>query len=183
MRNAFLGLAAMLSFAGFAPAQTAGNLVSLPLDTQSSEISATLEEPGAPQLRDKNLPDAPIPVLPSRRDAPMPCPGGDGRPCALLGGRLYFRDPLHMTQHDRTWVGALKNPLILGGLAVNIGTTVWLYRVARACVDSHQCRVGNPILGQSPAQELTVTVGATALFYFIAAKLKQSGMEMWRLGF
>jgi hypothetical protein len=32
----------------------------------------------------------------------MPCPAGDGRPCALLGGRLYFRDRSHMTEHDKT---------------------------------------------------------------------------------
>lgn len=168
-----LGLGMYLLIVSSTQAQTQAD-TSRPFETQTSPVASTLIEPEQQDAK-KELPDAPIPVLPSRSDAPLPCPAGDGKPCALLGGRLYFRDPLRMTQHDKTWVDALKNPLILGGLAVNIGTTAWLYRVARACVDSHQCRVGNPLLGQSRAQELTVTVGATALFYFMAAKLKQSG--------
>ena len=103
----------------------------------------------------------------------MPCPAGDGRPCALLGGRLYFRDPSHMTEHDKTWVDALKNPLMLGGIAVNLGTALWDYRATRACIDAHRCTEGNPLMGQSRAQELTVGFGLTATFYFLAAKLNQ----------
>lgn len=105
----------------------------------------------------------------------MPCPAGDGKPCALLGGRLYFRDRSHMTEHDKTWGDALKNPLILGAVAANLGAFVWDYRETRACIDAHQCTEANPIMGQSRAQELTVGIGLTATFYFLAAKLKQHG--------
>ncbi len=155
-----------LSFASVAYSQD--------FDTQSSEIQITLVEPDQ-QTPGRDLPDAPIPILPSKQDGPMPCPAGNGKPCALLGGRLYFRDISHMTQHDKTWVDALKNPLMLGGLAVNLGATIWDYRATRACIDSHRCTEANPLMGQSRAQELAVGFGLTATIYFLAAKLKQHG--------
>jgi hypothetical protein len=80
-----------------------------------------------------------------------------------------------MTQHDKTWLDALKNPLMLGGLAVNLGSAIWDYRATRACIDSHRCSEGNPLMGQSRAQELTVGFGLTGALYFLAAKLKQHG--------
>src|SRR5690349_177814 len=110
MKDALVGLAVMLLSAGYTRAQTA-NLTNPLIDTQSSEIRATLIEPGqqTPGRDLPDVPDAPIPILPSKQDGPMPCPAGIGKPCALLGGRLYFRDISHMTQHDLTWVDALKN--------------------------------------------------------------------------
>jgi hypothetical protein len=173
MRNALIGLVLMLS-CGYTRAQTAANLISPPIDTQSLDISQALVEPD-PQTPGRDLPEAPIPILSSKQDGPMPCPAGNGKPCALLGGRLYFRDLSHMTEHDKTWVDAMKNPLMLGGLVVNFGTAVWDYRATRACIDSHRCKEANPLMGQSRAQELAVGFGLTATFYFLAAKLKQSG--------
>lgn len=153
---------------------------STPIETQSSEISSVLVEPYQSSLQ-RDLPDALIPVLPSRQDGPMPCPAGVGKPCALLGGRLYFSDSSHMTEHDKTWSHALKNPLMLSGLAVNLATAVWDYRASRACIDSHRCTEGNPLMGQSRAQELSVGVGLTATFYFLSVKLKQRGKGNWAL--
>lgn len=172
MKHALVALAMLYLWGGRTRAQT--NPVS-PIDTQSSEISTALIEPSTPRATAGSLPDAPIPVLPSRQDGPMPCPAGDGRPCALLGGRLYFRDHSHMTQHDRTWLDALTNPMILGGLTVNLATAVWDYRATRACIDSHRCTEGNPLMGNTRAQELPVGIGLTAAFYILAAKLKQRG--------
>lgn len=96
-------------------------------------------------------------------------------PCALLGGRLYFRDRSHMTEHDKTWGDALKNPMILGAVTANLGAAVWDYRATRACINAHRCTEANPIMGQSAAQELAVCFGLTTTFYFLAAKLKQHG--------
>jgi len=159
-------------WAGCAKAQTKS--VS-PIETQPSEIGTTLIAPDDPQSARRDLPNAPIPVLPSKQDGPMPCPAGDGKPCALLGGRLYFRDLSHMTEHDKTWFDAIKNPLMLGGLAVNVGTNVWLIRALRGCEAAHTCRVGNPLFGQSAAQQVTVTIGLNSILYFLAGKEKQSG--------
>src|SRR5690349_16180506 len=113
----FLGLGMYLLIAPITQAQTQAD-TSRPLETQSSPTASTLIEPEQQDTK-RELPDAPIPVLPSRSDAPMPCPAGIGKPCALLGGRLYFSDLSHMTEHDKTWFGALKNPLMIGGIAVN----------------------------------------------------------------
>lgn len=172
MKSALIGTL-MLVCAGCIRAQTIVNLGPL-IETQSSEISSTLVEQD-PKTPAGDLPDAPIPILPNRQDGPMPCPFGDGKPCALLGGRLYFKDLSHMTEHDKTWGDALKNPLILGGLLVNLGATIWDYRATRACIDSHRCTEGNPLMGQSRAQELSVGFSLTATLYFLAAKLKQHG--------
>lgn len=166
MKRAVVVIAGMSLWAGSTTAQTNSFT---PIETQSVEASTTLIGPDDPQSPSGNLPDAPIPVLPSRSDAPMPCPAGDGRPCALLGGRLYFRDLSHMTEHDKTWFGAMKNPLMLGGVAVNLGTNVWLYREVRACVDRHACR------SLSNTQQLSITIGLSSLVYFFAGKEKQSG--------
>jgi hypothetical protein len=150
------------------------------LETQSSPISSVLVEP---TQQDIQLPDAPIPVLPGKQDGPMPCPLGIGRPCALLGGRLYFSDPSHMTRHDRKWGDALKNPVILAGMAVNTAALVWDYRTTRACLDkrTHTCKEANPIMGQSKAQELGVGLSVNALFYFVTVQLKQRGKGNWAL--
>src|SRR5437867_536839 len=98
-----------LSFASVASSQDLSSTVlpitnlklkPTPIETQSSEISTALIAPDDPQSPSRDLPDAPIPVLPRKQDGPQPCPAGDGMPCALLGGRLYFRDRSHMTEHD-----------------------------------------------------------------------------------
>ncbi len=73
----------------------------LPLIRPPQLISSRVEP--VQQESQRVLPDAPIPLLPTLQDGPLPCPAGVGRPCALLGGRLYFRDPVHMTEHDKSW--------------------------------------------------------------------------------
>src|SRR5260370_4319940 len=121
------------------------------------------------------LPDAPIPVLPNLQDGPLPCPAGVGRPCALLGGRLYFRDPVHMTEHDKSWADAMKNKGMLLGMAVNAAAAVWDYKTTRHCIDTHRGNEGNPLMGQSQAQEVSVGIGLTALTYFIAGEMTKHG--------
>lgn len=175
MKIASLGLTLALSWTTSALAQTDSTSArSAQIETKSSAISSDLVAPSL-QRQEHELPDAPIPILPSRQDGPMPCPAGVGRPCALLGGRLYFSDPSHMTEHDKSWVAALRNPMILTGLLVNLGADVWDYRSTRACMANHTCREGNPLMGQSRAQQLSVGLSLDATFYFLAAKLKQRG--------
>jgi len=80
-----------------------------------------------------------------------------------------------MTQHDKTWFDALKNPLMLGGIAVNLGADIWDYKATRACIAAHTCIEGNPLMGQSRAQQLGVGIGLDALLYYVAVWLKQGG--------
>jgi hypothetical protein len=175
MKRMLSGLGMLLLSAGLTHAQTGANIGRPQLyETQSLPISSALIESGQ-QDPIKDLPDAPIPILPQKQDGPMPCPSGVGLPCSLLGGRLYFSDPSHMTQHDRTWLDAFKNPMMLGGLAVNAAAAVWDLRATRACIDNHTCRERNPIMGQSLAQQVTVGAGLGAFFYYGAVRMKQRG--------
>ena len=141
---------------------------------QPSQIIPAQVEP-VQQESNRVLPDAPIPVLPNIQDGPLPCPAGVGRSCALLGGRLYFRDPAHMTEHDKSWTHAMTNKGMLLGMAMNAAAAVWDYKTTRHCIDTHRGKEGNPLMGQSQAQELSVGIGLTALTFFSAGKLKKQG--------
>jgi len=175
MKRMLSGLGMLLLSASLTHAQTGANTSRPQLfETQSLPISLALIEPGQ-QDPVKDLPDAPIPILPQKQDGPMPCPAGVGLPCSLLGGRLYFSDPSHMTQHDKTWFDALKNPMILGGILFNEAALVWDYRTTRACIDVHHCKEGNPIMGQSRAQELGVGLSLNAFQIYNVTRLKQHG--------
>jgi hypothetical protein len=121
------------------------------------------------------LPDAPIPTAISPIDGPYPCPGGIGKPCALLGGRAYFLDLSQMTQHDRSWKDSLRNPALLIGEAANIGAAVWDYKTTRVCIDTHRGYEANPLMGQSRVQEIGVSIGLNVVLYLLAAKLKKDG--------
>lgn len=143
-------------------------------ETQSSRIDSVLIEPDG-QNPKRELPDAPIPILPNRQDGPMPCPAGIGRPCALLGGRLYFNDPSHMTEHDKSWVQAAKNPMILAGIGINLAGDIWDYKATRGCISRHVCREANPLMGQSRAQQVSVSAALNVTLYFLAVQLKQRG--------
>lgn len=173
MKRIFLALGMWLLIVSFTRAQTQVRGSTL-FETQSSPIPSTLIEPEQQDPK-RELPDAPIPILANRQDGPMPCPAGIGKPCALLGGRLYFSDLSHMTEHDKTWFNALKNPLMIGGIAVNLGASIWDYKATRACIAAHTCKEGNPIMGQSRAQQLGVGMSLDALFYYLAVRLKEHG--------
>jgi len=117
----------------------------LPL-TRIESIRVMLIPLPSPSLEsDRILPDDPIPVLPSLEDGPAPCPGGDGKSCALLGGRAYFSDPFHMTEHDLTWAKAARNPAMITFEAINLLATVADAEGTQACLHAHTCQEANPI--------------------------------------
>ena len=123
------------------------------------------------------LPDHPIPVLPGLQDGPMPCPLGVGKSCALLGGRLYFSDPVHMTEHDRTLWQAMKNPGMLVGLGFNLAADIADAEGTQACLHANTCREGNPIFGSKPSRGRVYGIGLPLVFlnYAIASELKKMG--------
>lgn len=104
------------------------------------------------QPANRILPDNPIPVLPSLQDGPAPCPFGEGKSCALLGGRAYFSDPMHMTEHDATWAKTARNPGMLVGFALNLAATVADIESTQACLHAPACREGNPLFGSNPSR-------------------------------
>jgi hypothetical protein len=151
------------------------------MEQQFAELKGLLVDP-TNVVAKKELPDAPIPVIPNIQDGPLPCPAGEGRSCALLGGRLYFRDPVHFTEHDKSWADAMKNKGMLLGMSTNAAAMVWDYRTTRHCVETHRGKEGNPLMGNSQAQELGVGISLTALTYFISGKLKKQGDGNYAFG-
>lgn len=124
----------------------------LPMTRVESLQGSLLQVEPQQQVPSRIVPDDPIPVLPSLQDGPAPCPFGNGESCALLGGRAYFSDPIHMTEHDATWAKAARNPAMLVGFALNMAATVADIEGTQACLRVHTCREGNPLLGSNPSR-------------------------------
>jgi len=142
----------------------------------SSRLNSTLIQPQQ-QGEGRVLPDAPIPVLPNIEDGRFPCPAGIGKPCALLGGRLYFRDPSHMTEHDATLGKAMRNPLMVVGGLLNLASTIADIEGTQACLHAHTCTEGNPLFGANPSRAKAYGIGIplTFVIYSMAALLKKNG--------
>lgn len=146
-----------------------------------SSLTTAQEQPSTArdtnQTPSRTLPDNPIPVQPSRQDGPAPCPAGTGKPCALLGGHLYFPDPWRMTEHDKTWWQAAKNPGLLVGFAFNLASTVADVEGTEACLGAHTCTEMNPLLGKRPTRlrAYGTTVPITLAIYSYDAWLKKTG--------
>jgi hypothetical protein len=126
---------------------------------------------------DRVLPDAPIPVLPNVQDGPLPCPAGIGKSCALLGGRLYFNDPSHMTEHDPTLGKAMRNPMMVVGGLFNLASTIADIEGTQACLNAHTCIEGNPMFGRYPSRAKSYGLGMpmTIANYMVCSWLKKHG--------
>jgi hypothetical protein len=160
-------------------------LVALPLFVSSTCEAQSVESPPSERRQAENggvtigletsrmlavLPDAPV------AKAPMsPCPAGVGKPCALLGGRPYLPDRLHLEEHDASWAKAMSTPLMIGGSSLLMGSFIADYKTTRYCIDRHVGKERNPLMGQSRAQELAVGIPATAVSIWAAGKLKEKG--------
>ena len=142
----------------------------------SSRLNSALIQPQE-QGGGRVLPDAPIPVLPNIQDGPFPCPAGIGKPCTLLGGRRYFRDPSHMTEHDATLGKAMRNPLMVVGGLLNLASTIADIEGTQACLHAHTCKEGNPLFGANPSRARAYGIGIPLTFavYTMAGLLKKHG--------
>jgi hypothetical protein len=147
----------------------------LPLPSVDASQVSLLE--AVSQQPRRIFPDNPIPVLPSLQDGPAPCPEGEGKPCAVLGGQAYFSDPIHMTQHDLTWGQAARNPAMLIADALNLAATVADIEGTQACLHTHTCREANPLFGSKPsrARAYGTAIPISFLTYAFAARLKKDG--------
>jgi len=163
--------------AGISHAQSAEIPDNLPLTRlQLPQLNPALIQPQQ-QGEGRVLPDAPIPVLPNIQDGPFPCPAGIGKPCALLGGRRYFRDPSHMTEHDATWGQAMRNPMMVIGGLLNLASTIADIEGTEACLRLQTCIEGNPLFGANPSRAKAYGIGIPMGFaiYSLSAWLKKNG--------
>jgi hypothetical protein len=170
MKATFLAALALFLTASSSRAQDlfAGNKPQ-PIPTEHIELSSTLVEPAGP-ANASVLPDAPVP----KTIAP-PCPAGPRKPCAFLSGRPFLHDRFALSAHDPSWVKAMSNPAIIGGTALEVAAFVMDYKTTRYCLDRHLGKEGNPIMGQSRAQELGVGISITAIAVFANGKTKEIG--------
>jgi hypothetical protein len=135
------------------------SIPNLPLTRVESLKASLLRVEPQQQVPSRILPDNPIPVLPSLQDGSAPCPFGNGKSCALLGGRAYFSDPIHMTEHDATWAKAARNPAMLVGYALNLAATVADTEGTQACLRRHTCTEANPLFGSNPSRARSYGIG------------------------
>lgn len=66
-----------------------------------------------------------------------------------------------------------RGNLIFGALFVGSGIADTV--ATQHCIGNHTCREGNPLLGQSKAQQIAVGGAAAALVFVAATKLRQEG--------
>jgi hypothetical protein len=176
MKKILIAVAATLFSSVMLQAQSELIPDNLPLSNIQSLQTIPVQAP-SPGQAGRELPDAPIPVLPNIQDGPFPCPAGIGKSCALLGGRLYFRDPYHMTEHNETWGQAMRNPLMVVGGLVNLAALIADAEATEACLHARTCTEGNPILGSHPsrAKAYGITLPMEFALYSMSAWMKKRG--------
>ena len=144
------------------------------VEPESIKIDSPLIEPGQSEPR-RSLPEIPRPSARRKTGENSPCPAGIGKPCALLGGRRYFPDPLHMTEHEMSWGTAMKRPAMLFASASLIASTVVDIEMTQRCIAAHACREANPIMGSSRARQYGIGMSLNAIGILFAGKLKKDG--------
>ncbi len=175
MKRMLVTLAVTLFSAVVTQAQSELIPADLPLTSfRSLEIIPVIP---APQKSGVTLPEAPIPVVPGLQDGPLPCPAGIAKPCPLLGGRLYFNDPSHMTEHDATLGKAMRNPLMVVGGLLNLASTIADIEGTEACLNAHTCTEGNPLFGANPSRAKAYGIGIPLglATYVMSSWLKKNG--------
>ena len=142
-----------------------------PPDATVPSSNPSQESAPAVQLKHR-LPDAP---QPQADDAQPSCPAGNGKPCALLGGRLYFVDALALSRHNKSWFDAARSPAMLLSLGLLTTATIADIQTTHECIRTGACREGNPLLGQSRGQAYAVSMSLNALAFWAAAEQKRHG--------
>jgi len=108
------------------------------------------------QLTTVNLPDSPKPKLEETLKA-------------------RYGDPLGFDKVNATWTEAAKSPgMVIAGITL-FGSTAMDIESTQACIARHTCKEGNPLMGQSRAQNYAVAFGADTLVWVLGVKQKQKG--------
>jgi hypothetical protein len=141
-----------------------------PVAVSGYAVRSTLVDP-QPE-RGPALPDAPV-----AKKSALPCTVGSGRPCEPPAATVHSPRLAHPARHDESWPRAMSHPtmLLMSGLVVT--SFVMDYKTTRYCLDRHLAREANPLMGQSPAQELSVGITITAVSIWGAGLLKQGGND------
>ena len=141
----------------------------LKLDAVEMSDSNELAPHFAPEIQPRSiLPNAPI-----AKPSATVCPEGFRKPCALLGGQQYW--PSSLKEHDRSWGRAMSHPSMIIVTSLFLASFIADYKTTRYCVDRGMGHEGNPLMGQSRAQELAVGLTATGVSIWGIGALKRQG--------
>lgn len=185
MRPTITVLLVTLFFSASAQAQTPAQNSRAPEKTnQAAAVTAS----GAPQPDSST--DSPQDLLPvglqhrqGTLDSPQAksddqrtaCPGGNGKACASLGGRVYFSDTLALSRHSESWADAARSPGMLLSFGLLTASTIADLETAQSCIHAHSCREGDPLLGQSRYQAYPVAMSFNVFAFWATAEQKRHG--------
>jgi hypothetical protein len=126
-----------------------------------------------------SLPDAPKPKAKPlvRDDENTPCPGGAGKPCALLGGRRYFADSWKMSQYDQNWAQAMRHPAIFAVAGLLIAASAYDIEGTNSCLRTRGCREANPLMPKTANRgwQYSAAMSVDAFGIYSLGRLKQRG--------
>jgi len=89
--------------------------------------------------------------------------------------KARYGDPLGLDKVNKTWTEAAKSPgMVIAGITL-FGSTAMDIESTQACIARHTCKEGNPLMGQSRAQNYAVAFGADAVVWILGVKQKQKG--------
>jgi hypothetical protein len=142
---------------------------------QQTDPSTNSKQEPLPPVTLKHRPNPPDSPPPKANDERRTCPGGNGKPCAVLGGRLYFSDSLALSKHSQSWSAAATSPAMLLALGLLTASTIADIETTQSCIKAGTCKEGNPLLGQSRAQAYSVTMSINALAFWATAEQKRHG--------
>ena len=127
-----------------------------------------------PRKESSSRPDAPIAKDDHEK---TPCPAGEFKPCAFLGGMSYVRDRGGLTQHDKSVWRGFRNPFILIGSSMLVAATVYDIEGTQACLSSKTCRELNPLMGSRPSRlkAYSISMPINGFVIYMAARQKRRG--------
>jgi hypothetical protein len=146
-----------------------------PTDTQQSSASPSSIVPEDTAIILKHRPNTPDTPQPKSDDERRTCPAGNGKPCAVLGGRVYYSDALGLSQHNKSWSSAATSASMLLAMGLLTAATVADIETTQSCIHAGTCKEGNPLMGQSRAQAYSVSMSVNAIAFWAAAEQKRHG--------
>ena len=174
----FLALTIVFAAHAQSPSDTASSTPPQSANAQQpnppSNPDHSAQQPGTP-ITLKHRPNTPDAPQPKSDDARAACPAGNGKPCALLGGRVYYSDALGLSQHNKSWSAAATSTSMLLAMGLLTAATIADIETTQSCIHSGGCKEGNPFMGQSRAQAYSVSMSVNAIAFWAAAEQKRHG--------
>jgi hypothetical protein len=107
------------------------------------------------------------------------------RPNLMEHGQMQYATPFHLDDRDRSWVQAMRNPVVLGGSLLFAGLTYVQLNKTDRCINMNKPAC-NLVSGKNGTAAYALNIPLTAAFAWTAGKLKQegksTGLLLWMVG-